>query len=720
MRRPGIVLLGRLVLGVAATGALFASSSAIAQPAAAIGRPLASPDLEVGTVSVRVVAGSMSSPVVGTTVTLAVNGTPREARTDAAGRAQFAGLPPGATVAATVIDADKAPHVSEEFPVPGSGGVKVVLTTKPWQAGEGAGGSGAAGGPGMPNPRQLSGEGRGERSDPPGTLTIRVSYDDFKDTPAGVPVTLVGYAADATVSYLVSKTDSSGRVQFTDLDRSGGTSYFAMTQMERNGGIDRIVSSPVLLESQTGVRMVLSTEKRDSKSPPIDDLGKADPQQATPAGKVRVTLEGLADKTTKVTLVDIASKQTIGEAQAEVGAPDPSRVQGGAQFNADPQLPAGTMDVQVLGGPGQSDDPIPGIEVRVIPATSNDPTGGFASVTGADGTVRMALQVTVPQKAVFTINGRALASQPFELGKTGGKLLIRARWDDSGRLQAMIDVPAGGARVVYAEAVWRNGHYRSMPFQLLEATGTKISTYVYPRILFQFQLQTSAEDQLLAAQGKFDVRNYSWAPYRAGPDGMVIPMPKGFKGGVVFGSDQAEASVVAGEGFRLVRPIPPGGRTFHAGFSLPVEDGKVQWAMDLPLGTFQSEIDMRKTASMTVVTPSNAPMETRTVPQGTFIVMGPIGIQPNQSMVMTIDGLPSAPAWRKWVPRIVGVFVVALIAAGVLLALFRSPAKSARAVVQGSQARRQRLLDELVELERGGGNPKRREQVLSELEQLWG
>ncbi|MBC7978851.1 MAG: hypothetical protein H7138_28030, partial [Myxococcales bacterium] len=67
------------MLGVA--GVALTTAPATAQPAAALGKPLPSPDLAVGTISVRIVAGSMSSPVVGTDVTLVVNGTPRVART---------------------------------------------------------------------------------------------------------------------------------------------------------------------------------------------------------------------------------------------------------------------------------------------------------------------------------------------------------------------------------------------------------------------------------------------------------------------------------------------------------------------------------------------------------------------------------------------------------------------------------------------------------------
>ena len=311
-----------LVLGLAGTA--LSTTPAAAQMAGALGKPLPSPDLPVGTVSVRVVAGSAASPVVGTDVTLVVNGAPRVARTDSAGRAQFPGLPAGATVVAKVLDEDKAEKASEEFQVPAQGGARVMITTKPWQAGA-AGAPFAGGAGGMPEPRQMSGEARGEQADPASTLTVRVTYNDFKDTPEGVPVHLVGYSADDKVSYQVTRSDAAGRVQFHDLDITGGTSYFALAQLPRNGAVDRLTSMPVILESQFGVRMVLSGDKRDSTAASIDDFGKADAQIATPAGKVRVAFDGVADLTTKVTLVDAATGKVIATGKPELGAPDPER-----------------------------------------------------------------------------------------------------------------------------------------------------------------------------------------------------------------------------------------------------------------------------------------------------------------------------------------------------------------------------------------------------------
>ena len=710
-------LVAKLVsaLALGAAGTALVATPAAAQMAAALGKPLPSPDLEAGTVSVRVVAGSAASPVVGTDVTLLVNDAPRVARTDSAGRATFPGLPVGAKVVARVVNEDKEEKLSDAFQIPDSGGTRIMLTTKPWQGG--AGGAPLAGGAGMPNPRQMSGEARPEQTDPAGTLTVRLTYDDFKDTPADVPVVLVGYASDNTTSYQVVKSDASGRVQFTGLDRSSGTSYFAMAQLPRNGAIDRLTSPPVVLESQVGVRMILSGEKRDSKAPQVDDLAKADPPVPTEAGKVRVVLEGIADLSAVVTLIDAETRKPIGELKPAIAPPDPSRVQGGAQFQADPKLPPGTLDVVVTGGQGQAQNPLKDVEIRVIAASAKDATGGFSAVTTADGKVRMALQVTEPQRAAFTINGRQLASQPFDISKTGGTLTIRAQWPDSGRPQAVFDVPAAAGRVFYAECAFMNQHYRSMPFQVLDSAGTKISVFAYPRVMFRFQLHMFVEDQLLAAQGRFEITNYSWAPYRASPDGLIVPMPHGFKGGVVFDPDQNEVAVAAGEGFRIVRPIPPGGRAFHGGFSMPVDDGKVAWSLDLPLGSYESELDIRKTPGLVVTTPPNVKGEMRTVPQGTFFVIDPITITPKQSMVMTIEGLPTPPAWRNWIARIVGVLVVALMLGGVAFALFgKRPAATAAAAREG---RRQRLLDELVQLERAGGSSKRREQVLRELEELW-
>lgn len=716
-RRPSLVLIIGLGLGAVA----LAVAPAAAQTAAALGKPLPAQELPVGTVSVKVIAGSPSSPIVGTDVTLMVNGTPRQARTDAGGRAMFPGLPVGATVTAKVLDTeDKSEHASEEFAIPGSSGVRLLISTKPFQPG--AGGAPFAGGAGgMPNPRALSGEARGDQADPPGMLTVHVTYDDFKDSPAGVPVTLVGYAADDTISSQVQNTDSGGRAKFTDLDRSGGTSYFAMALLPRNGGVDRLMSTWVLLSSQVGERMVLSSEKRDSKAPPIDDVARNDKLITTPAGKVRAVLLGNATPKTKVTLVDVATRKVLSEARPE-SAPDPTRVQAQPQFSPDPNLPAGTLDVQVLGGPGNVEEPLSDLVVLVMPASSNDASHGQTAVTGADGSMRMTVPVSEPQKAVLAINGNQLVAPPMDLSKSGGKLVIRAHWPERGLVQALLDAAGSQGQVVYAECEEGGQHYRSLPFQLIDAAGATVTAIIFPRVQFQFMLESLPEDEKLLVSGKLTVTNFSWAPYRGGPDGLLIPLPRGFTGAGLSDSDQADIAIVPGQGYKIIRPLPPLSRSFRAGFYLPVDAGRTEWALDLPLGAFQSQLVILKTPTMTLQLPPGAKVETRPVSQGEIFIVGPIKIPSGRSMVMAIDGLPSHPRWQAWVRGIVGVLVVGMMLAGLGLALAarRRPAQTAN---PEAEARRQRLLDELVELERAGAgvaNPRRREQVLAELEQLWG
>ena len=93
-----------------------------------------------------------------------------------------------------------------------------------------------------------------------------------------------------------------------------------------------------------------------------------------------------------------------------------------------------------------------------------------------------------------------------------------------------------------------------------------------------------------------------------------------------------------------------------------------------------------------------------------------ITIGRNKSMTMTIAGLPSPPAWKLWAPRLIGLLVIMIILGGVGFAIFA--ASKAQPEI-AHLARKNALLDELVELERSGANNARREELTRELEKLW-
>jgi hypothetical protein len=98
----------------------------VPDPAAVNGKPLPAPELPAGTVTVRVVREAMANAIPNQTVTLTANGKALTGRTNEAGRAEFPNLPAGAEIKAeTTVDGEKI--VSESFPLPASGGVRVAL-----------------------------------------------------------------------------------------------------------------------------------------------------------------------------------------------------------------------------------------------------------------------------------------------------------------------------------------------------------------------------------------------------------------------------------------------------------------------------------------------------------------------------------------------------------------------------------------------------------------
>jgi hypothetical protein len=83
-------------------------------------------DLPSGSISVRLVRGSLSNNIAGHPVDLHVGAKVQTVKTDENGRAQFDKVPSGATVRATA-DVDGEHLESQEFPAPAQGGIRLML-----------------------------------------------------------------------------------------------------------------------------------------------------------------------------------------------------------------------------------------------------------------------------------------------------------------------------------------------------------------------------------------------------------------------------------------------------------------------------------------------------------------------------------------------------------------------------------------------------------------
>jgi hypothetical protein len=89
------------------------------------GQPLPSPDVPAGTVTVRVIRGSLTNNVIGQVVDVTVDGSKRSLTTDANGRVQVAGLKPGTQFkAVAVVNGERVE--SKEFAI-GTTGIRVML-----------------------------------------------------------------------------------------------------------------------------------------------------------------------------------------------------------------------------------------------------------------------------------------------------------------------------------------------------------------------------------------------------------------------------------------------------------------------------------------------------------------------------------------------------------------------------------------------------------------
>jgi len=112
-----------LLLAVLLSQAPFAGGQ-MPDPKQMSGMPLPVPDVTVGTVTVRVIRGSLANPLKGQTVEL--SGASKTATTDEAGRATFTGLTPGTRVkASVVVDGERVE--SQDFDVPNAGGIRLML-----------------------------------------------------------------------------------------------------------------------------------------------------------------------------------------------------------------------------------------------------------------------------------------------------------------------------------------------------------------------------------------------------------------------------------------------------------------------------------------------------------------------------------------------------------------------------------------------------------------
>jgi hypothetical protein len=122
--RLGVLILAMIAVPAVA-GAQMPPGGQMPDPKQMSGVPLPSSEIPAGTVTVRVVRGSLSNLVVDQDVVLSGDAS-ATAKTNDAGRAEFTGLTPGSRLRATaVVDGERLE--SQEFTLPQQAGVRLML-----------------------------------------------------------------------------------------------------------------------------------------------------------------------------------------------------------------------------------------------------------------------------------------------------------------------------------------------------------------------------------------------------------------------------------------------------------------------------------------------------------------------------------------------------------------------------------------------------------------
>lgn len=272
----GAALAGLLIMPVAFAPPALAQPMGMPDPRAMSGKPLPDAGLPLGTVTVRVARKALGNPVVDAEVTAIVTGPggesrKRTARTDAAGRATFEGLPAGHQFRGEVsVEGERL--ATESFEVPAAGGVRVMLIAA-LGTGGGPPGTSEHGADQMDEPFSMgamAGSARPEPSLPSGTVEV-VALDESGRPLAGKEILLGqvggGEGGDGKIHVKKAVTGADGRARFDGLGRGGG----AAAVMQHNGL--RLGSDAFGLPDQSGVVVELRALERTT-DPSVITIGE--------------------------------------------------------------------------------------------------------------------------------------------------------------------------------------------------------------------------------------------------------------------------------------------------------------------------------------------------------------------------------------------------------------------------------------------------------------
>ena len=287
------------------------------------------------------------------------------------------------------------------------------------------------------------------------------------------------------------------------------------------------------------------------------------------------------------------------------------------------------------------------------------------------------LAAGTPVQATTTVDGETLTSQEFPVPAKGGV-----------RVALIAGIAAAAAKEKSeAEAAAK------MP-----ARSGVVEFGSESRIVIEYQ------DDNLTVFYLLEVVNNARTPVDVGGP-LLIQLPTGAAGASMMQGSSPNASA-QGDMVTITGPFPPGKTIAQVGFSLPQVRANHTMSQKWPAALSQVFVGMEKIGNMQIASPQLTDVSERNSEGQPFIVATGPRLNAGDTLVLNLTGLPA----HSNTPRNVAlVAVVVMFALGAWFAL--TPAKAHAAQDAKLQARRDKLLNEVVGLER-----KRRSKPLSDAE----
>lgn len=324
-------------------------------------------------------------------------------------------------------------------------------------------------------------------------------------------------------------------------------------------------------------------------------------------------------------------------------------------------LPAGTISVRVVRQTIANN--VSGAVVELAPAAEGAAALRTATTDASGRAVFSDAPVGASLRAVTTVDGERLESQPFEIPASGGLRILLAAGLNAG---AATGAPAAPASPAAPGSITLGGQSRI----ILELAEGSLEVFC-----------------------QLDVLNPSGGPATL-PSPIVFEAPPEATNATLLEGSSPLAKV---EGSRAIvsGPLPPGATSLQFAYRMPTPSGAVQIRQALPVPAPQLVVIARKLDGLAVTLAGERQRREVPIEGRTYFVLGAGALGAGEVVDIGVTGLPAHPAWPRYVTLALAAIVVMV---GVwAIASGASPDERDEARLAADRAAR---FNELVTLER--------------------